>query len=90
MGWLTVKKGVISNWRVLARECDGACYIYLKNRRDRHLAAQVRNFLEQWKENPSSGLEQIFEQPEIQRMGANRDCTFMLEARDGFFYQNEA
>ena len=26
-GWLTVEKGVVKSWRVLARECDGACYI---------------------------------------------------------------
>lgn len=29
-GWLTAEKGMVKEWRVLARECDGACYIYLK------------------------------------------------------------
>ena len=89
-GWLTVEKGVVKSWRVLARECDGACYIYLKNRRDSELKEQVRRILEKWRQEPSSGLERFFEQPEIERMGANRDCTFMLEAKDGFFYQNES
>ena len=89
-GWLTVEKGVVKSWRVLARECDGACYIYLKNRRDSELKEQVRRVLEKWRQEPSFGLERFFEQPEIERMGANRDCTFMLEAKDGFFYQNES
>ena len=81
---------MVKSWRVLARECDGACYIYLKNRRDSELKEQVRRILEKWRQEPSSGLERFFEQPEIERMGANRDCTFMLEAKDGFFYQNES
>ena len=42
-----------------------------------------------WKEEERSGLEQFFEQPQIRNMGANGDCAFMLEARDGYFYQNE-
>ena len=50
----------------------------------------MRRILEKWRQEPSSGLERFFEQPEIERMGANRDCTFMLEAKDGFFYQNES
>ena len=74
---------------MLARECDGACYIYLKNRRDRELAEEVRRLLCRWKEDERSGLEQFFEQPQIRNMGANGDCAFMLEARDGYFYQNE-
>lgn len=88
-GWLTVEKGVISSWRAVARECDGACYIYLKNRRDKGLAREVGWWLNQWKEDPHSGVERIFEQPQIQEMGANKDCTFMLEAKDGYFFQNE-
>ena len=88
-GWITAQKGMVKEWRVLARECDRACYIYLKNRKDRELEAQVRRWLYQWKEDENSGLEQIFEQPQIRSMGANRDCTFMLEAKDGYFYQNE-
>lgn len=88
-GWLTAEKGMVKEWRVLARECDGACYIYLKNRRDRELAEEVRRLLCRWKEEERSGLEQFFEQPQIRNMGANGDCAFMLEARDGYFYQNE-
>lgn len=88
-GWLTVEKGVVKQWRVLARECDGACYIYLKNRKDRALAQEVRQWLSRWKLDESSGLEQIFEQPQISMMGANGDCTFMLEGKDGYFFQNE-
>ena len=88
-GWLTTEKGMVKEWRVLARECDGACYIYLKNRRDRELAEEVRRLLCRWKEEERSGLEQFFEQPQIRNMGANGDCAFMLEARDGYFYQNE-
>lgn len=89
-GWLKVEKGVVTSWRVLARECDGACYVYLKNRRDKALREEVGRWLRQWKERPDSGLEEVFEQPQITEMGANRDCAFMLEAKDGYFYQNES
>lgn len=30
-----------------------------------------------------------FSSSQIRNMGANGDCAFMLEARDGYFYQNE-
>lgn len=88
-GWLTVEKGVVKAWRVLARECDGSCYIYLKNRKDRLLAEEVRQWLNRWRLDESSGLEQIFEQPQISMLGADGDCTFMLEAGDGYYFQDE-
>lgn len=89
-GWLKVRDGVVTGWRALARECDGACYIYLKNRRDKAFKEEVGRWLHEWKGRPDSGIEEVFEQPEIAGMGADKACAFMLEARDGYFFQNES
>ena len=76
---------MVKEWRVLARECDGACYIYLKNRRDRELAEEVRRLLCRWKEEERSGLEQFFEQPQIRNMGANGDLRFYAGGKGRVF-----
>lgn len=84
-GWLTVKDGKIAAWKVLARECDGSCYIYLK---DMSYKDTVRKWLELWAKKENSGIERIYEQEEAERCGADPSCGFMLEAKKGYFFQN--
>lgn len=84
-GYLTVRGKRVTGWRALARDCDGSCYIYVKNREDE---PEVRRILEEMKEKKNSGIETIFTGEEAAAMGADPECTFMLEASDGFYFQN--
>lgn len=81
--WLRAENGKIKSWRVLARECDGSCYVYIK---DQTLHAPVRRLLEKLE---SRGLVRtVFTGREAAALGADPSCAFMLEGGDGVYFQN--
>ena len=81
--WLTAENGKVKSWRVLARECDGSCYIYV---RDRRLYGQVREVLEEFKERGLAAA--VYTGKEAAAMGADGSCAFMLEGGRGVYFQN--
>ena len=82
--WLTVRDGRIADWRVLARECDGSCYIYIK---ERTFTAQVYGLLEELREK---GLvKAVYTGKEAAAMGADRECAFMVDGGDGVYFLND-
>lgn len=86
-GWITVKDGRLADWRVWAQNCDGSCYIYMKDREDRQLRGRVAELLKTLAKDSRSGIEKIYTASEAARMGADSRCTFMLEAKKGYFFQ---
>lgn len=85
-GWLTLnQKGKIKkNWQVLAKSCDGSCYIYLKPTAS-DLFRQVKKELEN-----IEGIEKIYEPIDILNEGADPNAVFMLEAKKGYYFIDEA
>lgn len=82
--WLTVKRGRIADWKVLARECDGSCYIYI---RDSSLREPVRILLE---ELCGQGLiRRVYTGQEAALMGADGSCAFMAEGETGVYFRDD-
>lgn len=84
-GLAAVRNGKIRDWRAIARDCDGCCYIYVKKPED---YAGVKVLLERLKDRKNSGIRRIFTRAEAASLGADPECAFMLEAEDGYYFQN--
>lgn len=87
-GLLTVEKGRLKDWRAISKNCDGSCYLYLKNgdRADSALQIRVRKLMESLKAEESYGIGRIFSAEEAAALGADPDCFLMLEAKEGWYF----
>ena len=74
----------IMSYKAFSLNCDGSAYIYLKDRRQRDY---VREVLNSWKEK-NKGIKAVLERPEIKAKGGDGRCDFMLEANDGYYFQD--
>lgn len=84
-GYMTIHNGKVKEWKILARDCDGSCYIYVKEERYlSHAKALIDNLMA--REN--SGIAAVFTGEEAAALGADPKCAFMLEAADGCYFQN--
>ena len=89
-GWMTInKRGKISSWKVYCKSCDGSAYIYMNDKNDRALYEQVKAFLYSLQQNSVNGIEEVLSGIEAGEMGADPECSFMLEARCGFYFLDD-
>lgn len=89
-GWLSANnRGRVSKWRVYCKSCDGSAYIYVNDQNDQQLKDQVRAFLYSLQQNPSNGIEEVLSGREAGMMGADPKCSFMLEARRGYYFLDD-
>ena len=84
-GLAEVKKGRIRNWRAIARDCDGCCYIYVK---DPECFRRTETLVTHMMERKNSGIARMFTREEAAALGADPECAFVLEAADGYYFQN--
>lgn len=84
-GWFTVKGDKVTDYRAIARDCDGSCYIYVRDPSD---CPAVADLLDHMKQRAESGIARIFTSKEAAELGADCSCTFMLEAEQGCYFQN--
>ncbi|MDM5315432.1 alkaline phosphatase family protein [Fictibacillus sp. b24] len=82
-------KGRLKNWKAYCKSCDGSAYIYVKNSSDTHTKEVVRRLLENLISNETNGIEKIYSQKEAEAMGADENCSFMVEAKRGFYFNEE-
>ena len=68
-GWAERRREGLRSWRVAAQSCDGACYIYVKDRKDQELMLQI-SYLE------GKGLVKK-ETVENQRLWIKRHIVFL-------------
>lgn len=80
------RKGKLVNWSAYCKSCDGSAYIYLKDKKDRVTYERVRSLLSKLMENDDNGIEQLLTGSEAEEMGADPNCSFMLEASKGFYF----
>lgn len=78
-----------SDYDAYAEGMDGSCYIHLKDPQDLNLKTRVFEILERLKEREDFGIEKIYSQEEAISFGANKNAAFMLEAKRGFFFEND-
>jgi len=76
--WLTLKNGTVKKWEVLAKSHGGSAYIYAKR--------DVRAYLEELMADPANGIERILTGEEAGALGADPNCQYMLEAKEGFVF----
>lgn len=79
-------KGKILSYTAIAKACDGACYIYLKDPNDSSSLQKVRQLLKTLSEQDHSPIEYVFETKEVTQLGADSTCSFMLEAQEGYYF----
>ena len=85
-GWasLTKKGAVKKNWEVYAKSCDGSTYIYCK----KDSTVEPNDIIEAIQD--IEGIEKIYTSEEAETLGADPKATFMLEAKSGFYFTDEA
>jgi predicted AlkP superfamily pyrophosphatase or phosphodiesterase len=80
--------GKVIDYKAIIKSCDGSAYVYLKDKKDNKLAEEVYAVLEEFnKEN--SCMEAVYSSEEASRLGADPNCSFMLEARRGYYFTEE-
>lgn len=91
-GWLEYdeKRKIVKNYKVIARDCDGSCYVYIHPKYQESLYSTVYEFLKNIKDSNKYGIETIYSASEAYEKGASGYCSFMVEAKDGYYFQNEA
>ena len=93
-GYLKVKKGKICDWKVICKNCDGSAYVYIRKEgldssEQIRLKNEVYDLLRVMKQDPDNGIAAIYSGKKAEALGADPGCTFMLEARKGFYFQDE-
>ncbi|MEH7250631.1 ectonucleotide pyrophosphatase/phosphodiesterase [Neobacillus niacini] len=82
----TNAKGKINNWKAYCKSCDGSAYIYLKDNNDFESSLKVKILLDSLLADPEAGIEKILTAEEATLMGADGSCTFMVEAKKGYYF----
>lgn len=91
-GLLNVKNGIITDYKVIAKSCDGSTYVYLNPdyADDEVLLEQVMDLLNEMKKDERLGIEAIYSSEEAYEMGADGNCLVMIEGKPGFYFLNNA
>ena len=81
----------ISKWKAYMNTCDGSAYIYInKNISDKDLIKkQVKDLILKFSNENESFIASIFSSEEASKLGADPNCDFMIEGKDGFYFLND-
>ncbi len=85
-GWAELKSdgSIKDNWQVYAKSCDGSTYIYCKQDSSidpMEIYAAISEL---------SGIDTIYSSDEAIEMGADKNATLMVEAKSGYYFNDEA
>lgn len=83
-GWVRPVAGKTTyrnSWRVTAKTCDGETYIYTRGNVDRGALKQLIAGVE--------GVQNIYDGAEAVKLGADPQCTFLVEAKPGYYFTDE-
>jgi predicted AlkP superfamily pyrophosphatase or phosphodiesterase len=78
--------GKITGYRAISKNCDGSAYIYAKEGKCdmEELQKVIEDFNNQYK-----CLEAIHLKAEAVKLGADTNCSFMLEANKGYYFVDD-
>lgn len=104
-GLLEEKNGRIRSWKAYAQNCDGSCYVYINPKLSRQTSAakgraagqpeaevvkrRVREVISSLAGREDFGIGRVFTGKEAGRLGADPDCLFMLEAKEGWYFADD-
>lgn len=83
-GWLTPLAGKTTyrnNWQVTAKTCDGETYVYTRGNVNLGQLKQLIAGVE--------GVEHIYDGAEAIKRGADPKCSFLVEAKPGYYFTDE-
>ncbi|OUC02510.1 alkaline phosphatase family protein [Bacillus thuringiensis serovar medellin] len=80
------KKGKLVDWKAYCQSCDGSAYVYVKDKNDTDTIREVQLLLEELLQNKQNGIEFILHDEAAKDCGADGNCLFMLEAREGYYF----
>jgi len=83
----TDEKGKIIDYKAIAKSCDGSAYLYVKDKNNKELASEVGSLIEKFN-TEFKCIEAIYTREEAINMGADPECTFILEAAKGYYFLN--
>ena len=87
-GYIHMEDGSIKNWDAIANSCDGSSYIYVKDKDNKKNVEEIRVILDELAKDENNGIEKVYSSEEASMMGADPNCSFMLEARLGYYFLN--
>ncbi len=90
-GLLMTKGKRIVQYQVIAKNCDGSCYLY-KNpdcMGNQEVGRKLKEILKMIAEEEQYGAARIYSSEEAGKMGADDTCAAMIEAREGYYYLDE-
>jgi predicted AlkP superfamily pyrophosphatase or phosphodiesterase len=91
-GYIRVNsKGRIIDYQAIVKSCDGSAYLYLKSKQDKsnlELIRQLYKHLEEFNRS-THALEAIYSNAEAIELGADPNCTLMLEANRGYLFTDD-
>ncbi|MDO5696238.1 MAG: alkaline phosphatase family protein [Eubacteriales bacterium] len=91
-GWLKYsrRKRSITDWSVIAWDCDGSAYVYIRPELRERMGSTVMAFLARIQATNRYGIARIYTAEEASALGADPDCFCMVEAKRGYYFQNGA
>lgn len=84
--FLTVKDEVITDWRSYNYGGGGSTAIILKDPKDSATAEAVLKLFEEYSRRPRSPIYRIVKRDELDKLGANPQAAFFLEAAAGYAF----
>lgn len=88
-GLLTVNaRGTIVEWRAYFHSSGGSGFVFLRDATDQAVRARVRALLDQLAARPDTGIEAVWDQEDLTKLGAYPDAAFGIGMRPGFYTGN--
>lgn len=82
------KKGKVTSYSAICKNCDGAIYVYAKDNRDQKLKQELMLIINEFNHR-NNCIETIYTGEQASELGADPSCIFMLEAKKGYYFLDE-
>lgn len=88
-GYIKISKNnKLLDYDACCKSLDGGAYIYLKDPDNVKLKNDIKKLLENLKNN-SGCIEYILDKNEIEKCGADFKASFMIEAKEGYYFLDD-
>ncbi len=87
-GYLSVKKGKITDYEVYCQSLDGSAYLHFGKEVSDERKVEIRLLLYRLRDREDFGIEAVYGKDEMLSLGAGRKADLMLEAKNGFYFQD--
>jgi len=85
-GFIVKENGKLKSWRLYAKPCDGSCYIFINENEEESFSEEIYEYLYTIQGEKKSGISKIYTGEEAKKFGASDKCSYMLEARIGYYF----